>query len=44
MSIAKFYYLLILSFSVSIATFAQNPHILVNDADKQSVIKKIQKQ
>ena len=44
MSIAKFYYLLILSFSVSIATFAQNPHILVNDADKQSVIKKIQTQ
>ena len=44
MSIAKFTYSLILLIGVSIATHAQNPHILVQDADKQAVIKKVQTQ
>ena len=36
--------LFVLLLSISSFVFAQNPHILVNDADKQSVIKKVQTQ
>jgi len=44
MTITKFPYLLILLFCSSIATFSQNPHILVTNADKPSVLSKVKEQ
>jgi len=44
MSLAKFSFLLIVLIGVSIATFAQNPHVLVSEKDKQAVIDKIKTQ
>ncbi|MCL4482963.1 MAG: hypothetical protein M1445_10205, partial [Bacteroidetes bacterium] len=44
MSIAKFSYLLILLFGISIATLSQNPHILVSEKDKPAVLDKIKQQ
>ncbi len=44
MSIAKFPYLLIVLIGVSIASFSQNPHILVSEKDKPAVLDKIKQQ
>lgn len=41
---AKFYFLLIVLVGTSIASFAQNPHILVSEKDKPAVIDKIKTQ
>jgi hypothetical protein len=44
MSITKLFYLPILLICCATATFSQNPHILVNDGDKQVVLDKIKNQ